>query len=547
MNNIALILGGGASLGSYVGGAVTELVLALRRNQSHTPVTIDVITGSSAGALTGALLARTLIVNRNLLPWIERAWVEAFDATKLLDAGRRDRSGWFDAAAIDQLTGSLIAGPAATDDEPDPSTASSVRLGFTLANLDGVAYTNRFGYLNAPDRAYVTRVHSDAISFHVASGTEAMDPVWEDIRRASVASASFPFAFPPVSLERKTADYPGAVFPQGTGPVSEMWFADGGIFDNAPLGLARELVAAESRAGDDSDRRYVIVDPAIRGEGYLSREPGDDPTSLPAVAGRLVSAVLGQGAARDWLGAQKVNSRLDILLAFVSRMPEMNESLGDPDAVALGRRIGDLAERVAEVRVKRGGVAGGGDDPVIDYLDESLDRIASDARYAPVLSQVENRAGRSRLAKVIFVLEEAAGLGGKEFLPLYLVSPEGPGDLTGDFMANFGGLFNEEWRANDFRAGRRDARRVLETSLGDIIDYQADDDDAYDVRDLDASFDAIPAAGRRRLERVVESEADQLISEIETGPAAAMFGWAWKPVVRRWLVQRSLTALRDMR
>ena len=40
MKKIALILGGGVSLGSYVGGAVTELVLALRHNESDTPVTI---------------------------------------------------------------------------------------------------------------------------------------------------------------------------------------------------------------------------------------------------------------------------------------------------------------------------------------------------------------------------------------------------------------------------------------------------------------------------------------------------------------------------
>ena len=546
MKKIALILGGGVSLGSYVGGAVTELVLALRHNESDTPVTIDVITGSSAGALTGALLARTLVVNRNLLPWIERAWVEAFDAGKLLDAGRRNRSGWFDAAALDQLTSSLIAGPAATDDEPDPSAASPLRLGFTLTNLDGVAYKNRFGYLNASDRTFVTRVYSDAISFQIATNTEAVDPVWEEIRRAAVASASFPFAFPPVRLERKAAEYPGAVFPPGTGPFSEMWFADGGIFDNAPLNLARKLVADGASSDADSDRRYLVVDPTIRSEDYRGAGPANDPTSLAAVAGRLVSAVLGQGAARDWLGAQKVNARLEILLAVLSRMPEMNESLGDPDAVALGRRIGDLAERVAEMRIPAGAVSGDDDDPVIDYLDESLDRIASDPRYDQVLAQVENRAGRSRLAKLIFVLEEAAGLGGKTFLPLYLVSPEGPDDLTGNFMANFGGLFSEQWRANDFRAGRRDARRVLESSLGDIVAYQPDDDSAYDVRELDASFDSIPAAGRQRLESLVGGEVEHLMDEIETGPAAAMFGWVWRPVIRRWLVQRSLAALRDM-
>ena len=42
------------------------------------------ITGSSAGALNAALAARCLAVNRNLLPWIEKAWVDAADASEVV-------------------------------------------------------------------------------------------------------------------------------------------------------------------------------------------------------------------------------------------------------------------------------------------------------------------------------------------------------------------------------------------------------------------------------------------------------------------------------
>lgn len=544
MNRIALILGGGVSLGAYTAGAVTELVLALRRNESGTPASIDVVTGSSAGALTGALLARTLIVNQNLLPWIERSWVEACDATKLLDASRRNRTGWFDSAAIDQLTGALIAGPAATDDEADPSAPSALKLGFTLTNLDGVPYTSRFGYLNAPDRAYVTRLHADRIAFQISSDTEAMDPLWESVRQASVASASFPFAFPPVQLERRATDYPNALFPTGTGPTMDMWFADGGIFDNAPIAFARELADQDSTGGES--RSYIVVDPAIRDDGARGRALQADPRSIPAVAGRLVGALLGQGAAKDWAGAQRVNARLDILIALLTRLPEISDGLGDPQSVALGRRIGELAEQVAEMKVRSSGTPSSGDDPAIDYLDKRLDRIAADPRYDSVLGPIESRAGRSRLAKVLFVLEEAAGLAGKDNLSLLLVSPPGSEPLSGDFMGNFGGLFNQEWRANDFRAGRRDTRRLLETGLSNVVSYEPDGDEAYEVRDLEASFDSMSPSARGRLEDLLGSEADRLMAEIDTGAAAAMFGWAWKPVVRRWLVQRSLGALRDL-
>ena len=83
MTRIALVLGGGASLGSYIGGAVTEIIRAIEGNRRKDTVVIDVITGASAGALNAALAARCLSVNRNLLPWIEKAWVEAADASVL--------------------------------------------------------------------------------------------------------------------------------------------------------------------------------------------------------------------------------------------------------------------------------------------------------------------------------------------------------------------------------------------------------------------------------------------------------------------------------
>jgi len=324
----------------------------------------------------------------------------------------------------------------------------------------------------------------------------------------------------------------------------DMWFADGGIFDNAPIALARELADEDSPSGQN--RSYVVVDPAIRNDRDRGAASRTDPTSIPAVAGRLVGALLGQGAARDWYGAQKVNARLDILVALLTRLPEISEGLGDPRSVALGRRIGELAEQVAEMNIRSGRAPSSGDDPVIDYLDERLDRIVADPRYEAVLAPIESRAGRSRLAKVIFVLEEAAGLAGKENLSMFLISPSGSESLSGDFMGNFGGLFNEEWRANDFRAGRRDTRRVLESGLSGVVTYEPDDDGAYEVRDLRASFDSMSPSARARLEDLLGSEADRLMAEIDTGAAAAMFGWVWKPVVRRWLVQRSLGALRDL-
>ena len=119
MTKIALVLGGGVSLGSYIGGAVTELLHAFLHNSRRSdgdPVRVHVITGTSAGALNAALAARTLAINPETLPWIERAWVDVASAEHLLNPDRTDRRGWLDDAAVEKLSKTLITADPAEED-----------------------------------------------------------------------------------------------------------------------------------------------------------------------------------------------------------------------------------------------------------------------------------------------------------------------------------------------------------------------------------------------------------------------------------------------
>jgi predicted acylesterase/phospholipase RssA len=547
MTRIALVLGGGASLGSYIGGAVSEIIRAVEGNRRKDAVVIDVIAGASAGALNAALAARCLSVNRNLLPWIEKAWVEAADASVLLDPARPQREGWLDASVLEELARELVASPAAADDEPSRAGGTSIRLGFTLANLYGVSYDRRYGFLNEPDRPFGTRVHTDDVRFQLTKDSRAGNPVWGEIADAAVASASFPFAFPPRRIGRSKADYPGARLRTGPDGKVDMWYLDGGLFDNAPLGLARDLVEMGGNHRGE-DRRYLFVEPALESTGPGHQAFEGPPSTLGGMASALAKAVLGQGAARDWRTANRINSRLEILRALVERLPDLAPELADPGALALGRYIGELAEHVAEVQVaETPAIGAGSDDPAGDHLDAAVVRIEAEPAYAAALSRADSRAARARLAKLVFVLEAAAGLQDKDVLPLYLVAPADGQALAGDFLGHFGGFFHRDWRANDFRAGRRDARRVIEETLQDVISYDPGDKADYRVDKVDPSFDSIPAAGKARLRALADAEADRVLSELRPGAVAAAFGWAWKPVVRRWAAERALTALRSAR
>lgn len=544
MTRIALVLSGGASLGSYIGGAVTEILRALETNRADGSLTVDVITGASAGALNAGMAARALAVNPSLRPWIERVWVEAADAGVLFNPDRRDRRGLLDGAALDELTRAVITTDPASDDRPSDSAGRRLRVGVTLSNLDGLPYRFHHGFLNAPGRFFGTRIYRDWLEVELEGKPGRDGRQWERLRRAAVASASFPAAFPPRGLERSADEYPGAELEPGPDGELEMWYADGGLFDNEPVGLAKRLVEQWPNH-HAQDWRYILVDPHMEDQGAASSGPAGRPEGLGDVARRVAGAVLGQGAARDWVRTHKTNARLEILEALAGRLPEIHGRLDDPDAVGLGRHIGELAESVAEmkVRVRRttGDSAG---DPVVDYLEENLGRIESDPRYAPALEEVQSRAGRSRIKKLIFVLEAAAGLRDKEFMPLYLVAPPQGERLAGEFLGNFGGFFDSRWRQADFRAGRRDARRVLTGDLSDLFDYEAADPREYEPEELEPTFDELSGAARRKLRDAVGSEVQAALDRMDTGRIASLLSWAWQPPVRRWVTDRVMERMR---
>ena len=408
MTRIAIVLGGGASLGSYIGGAIPEILAAAESPRARGRVIIDVLAGSSAGALGAAVAARALMVNRHLLPWIEWAWVDAADASVLLDPARTEREGWLDVTALEELTRALVAGDRAADDEPSPAAGRSLRVGLSLANLHGVPYEHAIRFLNAPERTFVSRVYSDDMRFEVSSKQRAGDPVWDRMATAAVASASFPFAFPARRIDRDRSDYPNARLPRGRDGRVSMWYVDGGLFDNAPLGLARNLV----ELGEDhqaEDRRYIFVEPTLQSSSLDSGTPVAPPASLTGMASALARAVLGQSAARDWTLANRLNTRLVILRSLVARLPEIAPDLLDADAVGLGRYIGELAESVAEIECVAAGVTRqDGHDPVVDHLEARTAAIESDPAYSETLGRVDSRAGRSRLAKLCASLRSSS-------------------------------------------------------------------------------------------------------------------------------------------
>lgn len=523
MTRLALVLGGPASLGAYSAGAVTEILEALRRNRGDARVTVGVVTGASAGGLSAAVAARSLVVNPSVLPWLEPFWLKGMSAKHLLNPRRRDRSGLLDVEPMERMVGHLVAGEPASDDAPSDSLDRSLRVGISLVDLGG------------RDGEDGGRRHGDEAVFELDRSHRAGHPVWNRLRDAALAAAGFPGAFPLRALARQAAGTrPGT-------PDLPRWAGDG-LGTERPLSLAGRLAARsptdEARAsGAGRPWRFVVVDPRPSGEPRSDGPPGG-PLSPADAAGRLLRASLGLGVARDWRQATRATERDDLLRNLVHRLPEIHGRLDDPGAVGLGRRVGQLAERVAEWEVRRAG-GGEGDDPALDHLDRSLKAIRARPEHRDAFRQVESRAGRTRLAKLVYVLEAAAGLRDRVPGPVHRVAPDEP--LAGERMACLGGFLDAGWRAADFAAGRRHARRVLEEEMDGEIAYESAGDDAYG--NPPSAGAGLTGEARARLLTYLEAEADAALRQLRPGgPRGLLFGLV-RPGLRRSAARRALEAL----
>ncbi|MGQ0550951.1 MAG: patatin-like phospholipase family protein [Armatimonadota bacterium] len=517
---IALTLAGGVSLGAYQAGATYELLWALaHRLDPSEPVFIDVLTGASAGAMNAAVLARALLYDRAAADELYRAWVKDVSAADLLE-GQPPASFFSDRPIRDLVRRVLEAPPVRT--HPHPAEPADLRMALTLSNLNGINYA--LGYANVPG-GFDTTIFSDWIALRLGRDAPDVGPlpeVWASIARAATASGAFPFAFPTVRVRRRLADYARSEIydPDAT---REFTYVDGGLFNNEPVGLAREMVegleAADPRI--ERDRRiHILVDPYVGSNAAVVDFP-EGPLGYRLLFARLLDAVLGEASKRDWIRASRTNTRLRWQDELLMRVAEAVADVPARDLAAYANRVAGLAREIAAVKVA---YQNPDDAPTEAAVRAHLERNIE--RLGPILcgdAYAEIRgtpACADAFLNIAYVLENVAGLRKKVDLDLHLIAPT-PGSLAGDFFFNFGGFFVEEWREHDWRRGRADARRVLERLSNGTpgLRYTPDVATAYvPERDLGQVGGAeIPRDAQFALRRKLKEEVVRLILPKPTG------------------------------
>lgn len=308
---IGLTMAGAVSAGAYSAGVLDFLIQALEAWEKarldptladqlpNHRVGIKVITGASAGAITGALavvgLAQGTAPKRYgtslkqnvvcVLPCLYDAWVvrpnlaSTTGGADLLQTDDLNGSGvisLLDSDVLDQIrTGALKVGPRVPT--PLPYISTSLHVYLTLTNLRGVPYQVAFEGGNLGMMSHGDRVHyaiNDLGSWQAPSpfadsdnartlsiaklfGTNGPDDDWKTFTQEAVASGAFPVGLAPRLVRAPLSEYkqrcwPIAewrlqdnlqpAWPSPWGDDNSRNFAflsvDGGVVDNDPFEYA---------------------------------------------------------------------------------------------------------------------------------------------------------------------------------------------------------------------------------------------------------------------------------------------------------------------
>jgi hypothetical protein len=187
------------------------------------------------------------------------------------------------------------------------------------------------------------RFQDQMTGFFISDGSDGKDSiaVWTAWREAAVSCGAFPFAFRVKQLHRLQNEYPPYHLDPWQVPAQDFAYTDGGIFQNEPLGLAKNLVdlidrpaqgPASSYQNADS-RFYLYVAPGAKTSDANRTFTADAAQFLPT-AQTIVKAVLHQARFQDWVNAEKVNDQINV---FNLRAEQLYDALksGYVDAAVL--------------------------------------------------------------------------------------------------------------------------------------------------------------------------------------------------------------------
>ncbi len=435
---LALVLPGAVSLGAYEAGAVYELLMVLGLFGEERPFNLDLIIGTSAGALTGALAAFSIARGESPLRLYE-AWVHGLSLNSLLQRGP-DEHGVLSGKSVMKVAERFL------DAQHVARGGQAIRLAVTLTDLNGQWYQIQ----PTPGAAPIDALNfAEQRLFDLSPATSRRG--WQDVREAACASAAFPGAFPAVPLTDR----------QGR----RHWYTDGGVANRRLLEIA--IDAARELDQEVSNQRLMLLiepNPLYRPERDELDQP--EPSWLDAIMRSALTIPFHNQIYEDLRRVVRINERVQMATA-------LDQFLGRWVSALDGTLCAQMAEEINPLYRQ-----------AMRYHDTAT--ITVWAQKRPTTAGVSARSAASTFDRLSqrqrelyeqwrFLIYSAAGLLDKTEITIDRIAPaDGRTELAGDFWGHFGGLLRPAFREHDFRTGRQGARAWLRLQG---VDYQFDEKD----------------------------------------------------------------------
>jgi hypothetical protein len=478
---LAITIAGAVSLGSYEAGATYEILDAIRQH-NEDPATIaqgdfiriDVLTGASAGGMTASILAQKLLFAKDAFvaadgitssPYnnpLYNTWVEGIDLKGLLDTvdkplpdGDPAKLSLMSSNLIEKIAQQTLAQTDSTGKIPlnggahnaiDP--ARGIRLGLALTNLNGVDYQ----YTMFGGTPFRYTEFSDQMLRLLPVNDRSLAP-WKEISEAAVACGAFPVAFRTKDLPRSQADYePSQTLVPFPNDPHIFTYTDGGVLQNQPLGMAKNLVDGNDNHLENDNRFYLFVSPSpMNGSQDLALNEAE--ADMVKVVKRLFDVYTGQSTFRDWIQAQAVNEQIELLDQRAAGLAHALQQ-GEIDPAVLTQASRQILALLYSA------------DASAESQQQALDRLTS--QYAKEIGAPGAADGLggpdSALAQAFLVailaLEKAAGLGERDKMQIYGVVTDS-GKTAGAKIFAFLGFFDQMYRDHDYDWGRTVAQQLL--------------------------------------------------------------------------------------
>ena len=554
---LAITIAGAVALGAYEAGVLYEVLRAiaahnqdpLTLNNPDERIEIDVLTGASAGGMTAAIAAQRLLYDGDSLAQANNnpfynPWVVDISLDNLLNfsASEATKAAYsiLSSDLIEKLSRTYLTGRYETQHvtrKRHPAAAEKIRLGLALSNLNGVAYSYPIrAWQGHDDQTFAYgRFQDEMVGDFTADGSDGKDKreAWEPWRNAAVSCGAFPFAFRVKELHRHKREYTRRHLAWEGPEEKNFAYTDGGVFQNEPLGMAKNLVDLNDRPEGgpyrDSDSRfYLYVAPDVKKSDVNDKFNAGIATFLPTTQS-LVGAILHQAKFQDWVNAEKINSQID---TFNLRAEQLYHALVNHDVEP------GFLQNAADVLLP--GLFNTKQPPHSGVRDDNQESARARLRKQFAKESVELLKVGPAVEKAwidsILVLETAAELNLKDEMNIYGITATNK-ELAGGGLFAFEGFFELRLRQHDYNLGRQKARAFLAAHRNPLpvraageaqpppdiapIRYDPHDevpDISVPARDEQTGYVLVSQLNqntRENLYRTVKARADELMIELK--------------------------------